>query len=121
VVVDDLDVEWSGLTVWPFEANPPSIVDANAVLPCSIPSEALTAIARQAHQSRLVWSGLENLQPLVRLALDGLNLADPFSRGKPRGAFVSILSWPKPSDPALASHTTIKAGETLYVKRNKWH
>jgi hypothetical protein len=43
VIVDDLHVV--GVAVSPAKADPPSIIDANAVLPCSISSQALQPVA----------------------------------------------------------------------------
>ncbi len=44
VVVDNFDLV--GISVSPFEADSVLLIDANAVLPCSIPTQCLKTIAR---------------------------------------------------------------------------
>jgi hypothetical protein len=48
MIIDNLNIRWSWIVVEPFEADSLLIVNTNAVLPLSIPSEGLKAIPRQS-------------------------------------------------------------------------
>jgi hypothetical protein len=57
VVIDDLDI--MGVTVPPSEADSPSIVDPNAVLPSATTRQLLEAVARWNTQVRQLISSVE--------------------------------------------------------------
>lgn len=50
MVIDDLDVV--GVTIAPYKADAPTVIDPNAILSCSIPSELFEAIGRGDLQIR---------------------------------------------------------------------
>jgi hypothetical protein len=45
VIIDDFHL--MGISIYPHKADPPLIIDTNAVLPCSIASQLLKAISGQ--------------------------------------------------------------------------
>jgi len=45
MIIDDLDIDGTGGTFRPFEANPPLVIDADAVLALSVPSQRFETVA----------------------------------------------------------------------------
>jgi hypothetical protein len=74
MVVNDLD--FVGVSSAPGKADAPLIIDANAVLPLSIPFQALEAISRQCRKRSDISCGIENVQFAKRRALDRLESAN---------------------------------------------
>ena len=44
MIIDDLDIDGTGGTFRPFEANPPLAIDADAVLPLAVAPKRLQTI-----------------------------------------------------------------------------
>jgi hypothetical protein len=68
VIVDDLDV--MGISVVPDEADPPLLVDADAVLASPIPEQGLEPIAGR---------DLQRIQPRSRIELQELPQGHPLN------------------------------------------
>jgi hypothetical protein len=45
VVINDLDIDWAGRSFGPFKANPPLVIDADAVLSLPVTIEGFKPIA----------------------------------------------------------------------------
>lgn len=90
MVVDYLNVAWSWLTVEPLKANTPLLVDANGVLPCSVASQRLKAIAWQGPQGFECWRSIEDSQPLGGLVLEALERFDERTARKSFRFLISI-------------------------------
>jgi hypothetical protein len=117
MVVNDLDVARRRLVAGPLEANPPAIIDPDAVLTCSITNQRLKAVTWQHHEGSLVWCGFHDFQSLVCLTCERLKLADSLAGGKPSGALVPIPANAGQRTRIIARHGQIVASVTLYVKR----
>jgi hypothetical protein len=68
MVVNDFDV--IRMSSAPYEADAPLIVDTNAVLPLSIPFQALEAVSWERGQRSDLRSGIEDVQFAKRRAFD---------------------------------------------------
>ena len=77
MIIDDLDIV--GTMVRPDEANPPLIVDTNAVLPQSVAAQSLQSVARRDREVQKV-VGLMNLS---QFALRGALDVGPKAAGEP--------------------------------------
>src|SRR6478609_6552836 len=113
-VFDDLDVEWTRLTIRPFEADAPLIVDANAELPGTITVQRFQAIARQRPKCVFVDGGFQNFQAPISLMLEALKLLDTSSGRKSCRPPISIRRW-KRARTAVFAHAGPDC--TLDVKR----
>jgi hypothetical protein len=58
VIIDDLDIDGAGRAVRPFEADPPLIIDADAVLPLTVALERFQPVTRQDSKVLQARSGL---------------------------------------------------------------
>lgn len=76
MIINDLDIEWTFRIIWPFKANSPLGVDANAELTRPLASECLKAVAAKLPQSVLVRGCVKNLETLIRLTLKPLELGN---------------------------------------------
>jgi hypothetical protein len=47
MIVNNLHVAWAGPFFGPFKANPPLVIDADAVLALSVPFQRFKTVARQ--------------------------------------------------------------------------
>jgi hypothetical protein len=47
MVINNLHVGWAGRFFGPFKANPPLVIDADAVLALSVPSQRFKTVAGQ--------------------------------------------------------------------------
>jgi hypothetical protein len=65
MIVPDLDV--IGVAIFPFQANPPLIVDANAALSNPIATQRLEAVTRQIPSILQAGGVVENLQSALGL------------------------------------------------------
>jgi hypothetical protein len=70
VIINDLDVAGTWRGVGPLEANPPLIVDADAVLAFAISGQRLKTVAGQSGQVLKRNGGLQTVQLEARGALD---------------------------------------------------
>ena len=50
VIIDDFNIGRAGRAVGPFEADPPLVVDTNAVLPFTVTAQGFETVARQTFQ-----------------------------------------------------------------------
>jgi len=83
MVVNNFD--FVGVSNAPYKANAPLIVDADAVLPLSIPFQALAAASRQCRKRSDIHSGIEDVQFAKRRALDCFKPARTFPAKKALG------------------------------------
>jgi hypothetical protein len=68
MVVHDLDVGRPGSSTWPLEADPPLLVDPDAVLTFSVAFQGLEAIASDVPQVLQAVCRVQDLQPAPRSA-----------------------------------------------------
>jgi hypothetical protein len=90
MVVDDFD--FVRMSSAPYEADAPLIVDTNAVLPVSIPFQALEAVSWQRRQRSDLRSGIEDVQVSKRRALDCFEPACTFPAKQALG--IRAAEWP---------------------------
>ena len=83
VVIHNLDV--IGVGVAPAEANPPLVVDADAVLALAIPFKLLQPVTRQGGQRAEIGRGIEHSELALGGALDGFETPDGLAVKKPLG------------------------------------
>jgi len=90
MVIDNLYVRWSWRSVWPFEADPPSIVDANAELPFAITGQCLKTIAREGPEIAQGCSCFQPIQLETRRSLNPRERRNPFRAGEISGPLIAI-------------------------------
>jgi antitoxin ParD1/3/4 len=90
MIIDNLDIRWSRLMVVPFEANPPLIVYANAVLPLPISGQRLKAIPWQREEVSQRGRGFQTIELNSGRAFDAGKRLDPVPEGERSCALVSI-------------------------------
>jgi hypothetical protein len=83
MIVHDLDVPCRALT--PFEANPPLIVNADAVLSAPITVQGFKAVARRNPQIVDLFGGVDGEQPRSRTGLNQIRQTLYKVTGKERG------------------------------------
>jgi len=91
MVVGDFDIEWPIAILWPFEADPPLLIDSNAELTFAIAAQRFKTIAGQQHQILSSHRDLEDVQPSFRLFPEGLKLSDVLTRGKPFRSLIPVF------------------------------
>src|SRR5262245_49616738 len=79
VVVHDLNIGRAIVAGRPFEADPPLLIDSDAVLTCPVALERLKTIARQATQIPQRGGGRKDVQPFPSLTFETLELTDEFT------------------------------------------
>jgi hypothetical protein len=108
VVIDNLDLRWPGLSVRPFKANPPPVIDANTILSLPITSQRLKMITRK---SAKIGDPGRRFQPVQLQPSGSFNTGEslyPLARREVSRALVSV------ADDHLQEYRSI----TRYVKRN---
>src|SRR5437667_3381769 len=103
VVVRDLDIVWLALDhewVFPFrrfsnrptEADPPSVVDPNAVLPGAAAPQSFEAVCRRAQLDQ-PGHGLQSCDGPGGLPFDLLKGSYPFTLNESRGPPIAIVPY----------------------------
>src|SRR5713226_2136684 len=90
MIVNDLHGRRSERPAWPLEANPPLIVNANAVLALAITAQSFEAIAGQSGQVSKRGGGLETIELQARGTLEARKSLDAFAGGEVSGPTVPI-------------------------------
>ena len=89
VVINDLNIDRAKRALWPFETNPPLLVDPNAVLTLAITFKRFQTVARQIQ----VWErsrGVKLVKLHLRLTLEPREDLDSFASGELAGTLVAI-------------------------------
>jgi hypothetical protein len=110
MVIDNLDMSWAGGTFRPFEANPPLIVDANAVLAFSISSQHFKTVAGQHGEISQLNGRFQTIQLQARSTFDARERLHAFASRKIRCPLVPIAD----------NHRLEYLCSTRYVKHNIW-
>src|SRR5690348_10976964 len=108
VIVNDLHVRRSWRSSRPLEANPPLLVDSNAVLPQPVALERLEPVSGQRRQISQRRGGFQPIQLPPRRTRKPGEAFDPLSLGEVLGVLV----------PVADNHGSILPAVTRYVKRN---
>jgi hypothetical protein len=90
VIVDNLDIGRPRRTWWPFEANPPLIIDADAVLPGSVTPQSFQTVAGQRAKIGEALRSFQSVEPSFRLPGKTGEFTDVFAGSEAFGAPVSI-------------------------------
>src|SRR5229473_968064 len=90
MIVNNLHVRWPQRAARPLEANPPLIVNADAVLALAIADQGFEAIAGQSGNVSERCGGLETVELQARGALKTRKGLDAFARGEISGPAVPI-------------------------------
>ena len=90
MVIDNLDIRWTGSAFRPFKANSPLIVDPDAILALSISLQRLKTVARQNSQISELNGGLQTIQVQPRSPYDTRECLDMLAGREIRGALVPI-------------------------------
>jgi hypothetical protein len=93
----------------PLEADPPLVVDADAVLAFAVTAQGLQRVAGQGREVLQARSGFQPVEPFFSLSCETGELLDPLAFGKTLGLGV----------PVAHDHSSKIAIVTLYVKRNE--
>jgi len=87
MIIHDLD--FKGVPLAPRKANPPLVIDADAVLTFPIAFEAFQAISWQRRERPEIRRGVEHVEFPKSLALDGLETANGYSMEEAPGVSAS--------------------------------
>src|SRR5262245_51104102 len=90
VIINDLDVDGTRRGVRPLEANPPLIVDADAVLAFAISGQRLKTVTGQSSQVLHRGGGLQTVQLEARGTLDSGKRFDSLAARKVPGPPVPV-------------------------------
>jgi len=90
MIIDDLDVGGTRRLSRPLKANPPLIVDADAVLAFAISGQRLKTVAGQGGQILQRNGGLQAIQLEARGAFDAGKRFDSIALGEVPGPLVSV-------------------------------
>jgi hypothetical protein len=82
MIVHDLDRDWTCRTARPLEADPPPVVDSNAVLPLTISTQFFETVARQNREVSERGGRLEAIKLQSSRALDPRKRRDTPSGGE---------------------------------------
>jgi hypothetical protein len=104
MIIDDLDIDGTGGTFRPFEANPPLVIDADAVLAVPVAPERFEPIAGQSGKVFQARCGFEPVESEFGLSPE--TLPNVLTIGKTFGFSV----------PVFDDHRNNLAVITLYVK-----
>jgi hypothetical protein len=90
VVIRDFDIRRAASPAWPFEADAPLLVNANAELPGPVGLQRFEPIATERSQFVQTYRRVENFQPTVSLARKTLKIANETAFRERQGSFVPI-------------------------------
>jgi hypothetical protein len=82
VVIHDFNVARALIAFGPFEANPPLVVDADAVLTAPISPQGFEPVSWEAPQRLQVRGGFQAVEPLFCLPEETLECPDMLAFGK---------------------------------------
>jgi hypothetical protein len=90
MVVRNLNVDWTGRTGRPLEANPTLVVDADAVLACAIALESFQTVSTDCSEVSEAGRRIEAVEPDLGLSGETGKLFDVFASGEARGLTVPV-------------------------------
>src|SRR5712692_5908751 len=90
MIVHDLNVDRPGGGLRPLEADPPLVVDANAVLALSVPAQRFEPVTGQRSKVADGRGGLEAIKFQPRGPFESRECLDPFPSGESPGPLVPI-------------------------------
>ena len=93
VIVDNLDIRWTGLVIVPLKTDPPLVVDPNGILSLAGALQGFQAVGVECCQIAKRAGCVQNPQALLGLTPEGLSLADHFAEGKAFGVPVAIACY----------------------------
>src|ERR1035438_6705755 len=108
VIIHDLNVVWSGRAFHPFEANPPLIVNPNAVSSLAIAFQRLQAVPRQLREVLAASRRFQSIQLQPRRALDSAKRLDALSGGEIPCPLVAIAE----NHPSVSSKLCVTSSIT---------
>jgi hypothetical protein len=82
VIVGDLDVDRPVRALGPLEADPPLVVDADAVLAFAVTAQGLQRVAGQGREVLQARGGFQPVEPFFSLSRETGELLDPLAFGK---------------------------------------
>jgi hypothetical protein len=91
MIIDDLDIDGTGGTFRPFEANPPLVIDADAVLALAVALERFEPIAGQSGKVFQTRRGFEPVESDFGLSPKAGKLPNVLTIGKTLGFSVPVI------------------------------
>src|SRR2546421_11811473 len=90
MVVRNLDIDRARRTCRPLEANPPLVIDADAVLASAIALESFQSVSADCGKIPEACRRIETVKPHLGLARETGKLLDPFASGETGGLSVPV-------------------------------
>src|SRR5260370_36132198 len=90
MIVDNLDIDRARRARWPLEADPPLVVDADAVLPRAVAFKRLQPVAGKCSDVGQALRGLQAIEPRFRLPGEAGQLPHTFPGGEAVGSPVPV-------------------------------
>jgi hypothetical protein len=90
VVINYLDIDGSGGAFWPFETNPPLVIDADAELALSIALERFQPVAGQGGKVFQTCRDLQAVEPNFGLSPETGKLPNVLTTGKTFSSSVPV-------------------------------
>jgi hypothetical protein len=90
MVVRNLNVDWARRTCRPLEANPPLVIDADAVLTGTVAFESFQSISADCGEIFEAGRGIETIEPSLGLSGETGKLLDVFAGGETGGLPVPV-------------------------------
>src|SRR6516164_3424334 len=109
VIVNYLDIRRTGRICGPFKANPPTVIDANAVLTLAVSLQCLQTVAGQRGQVAQGNRGIQLVQLKKGGALNSGESLDALTGGELSSSLVPIAD----------DHESVWNVFMRYVKRNE--
>src|SRR6266700_4012213 len=108
VIIDDLDIDRAGRAVRPLEADPPLVIDADAILTLPITLQRFQPVTWQRGEVFQVRCGFQPVEPHFSLPGESGEFSNVLAIGKAFGSLV----------PVAYDHSNILALFMRYVKRH---
>src|SRR5262245_39052423 len=90
MIVHDLDVDRSRRALRPLKANPPLVIDADAVLALTVAVQSFQTVARYRRQIVQALGRLQTVQPAFGLPREARKLLDPIAPCESLGFLIAI-------------------------------
>lgn len=93
MVVDDFHLAWAGISRWPLKTYPPLVVDPDAPLPITVPTEFLQLVTGKRSDIPQRLRSVQSIKNLFRLTAKRLH---PLSLRKAFRARIAVADDHKP-------------------------
>src|SRR5260370_32131414 len=90
VIIDDLDIHRTRRPCRPFEANPPLVIDADAVLSGPVGFQGLQFVAAQCAEVSQTLRSLQTVETRFRLSYETGEFLDVIAGGEALGLLVPV-------------------------------